>query len=737
MPPARTPAKARLSKRAIFLIIIGVLLLNVVLIVLIWGQSSNSESPSAAPIEIVPAADQQIVKIHISQSGIQRITPEDLAKLGWQAEPGQVRLSLAGTPLPHWQGEGNHAGEIYFFVELGNSRYFADEIVLMERVEEDQSTLSMAASSTSVGLEQAQDSVLVTDRFEENASYYPQAAGFDNWFWTIFPSPQSLELSADWSVAAGTAGRYRLQLYSTTENATLDPDHHLQLWINDVLVGDHYWDGQDWQLLSGIIPAEAFRSGAQTIRIEAPGDTGSLVDISQLDWLEIDYPTAANTDAFPGRFFPTGAALRLLSLDERPLVVSIEPSGHWQETARATWPAPAQDDWILETPAETVFFAAAPLNMHRPSRIEPLANTIDLSDFGIAAQYVVIGPDDLLAVIEPLLSHREDQGLSTVTVPISAVFDQFNFGRAEPEGILNFLKYAYQHWGVQPEYVLLLGDASHDQKGYQSDAAINAVPSFSIETLHGGETSSDLLYAYLDDDDVPDLSIGRVPARDADQVAAFIDKTLDYEANLPEPEAIWSRRILAVADNSEARFHFDAQTFLDQFNADFEPVLYAPEPGTGDANATIASQLDEGVLFMSYFGHGSVLQWGKESLFTTEDGQTLENTRLPIMINITCLAGLFTHPTVNSLAETMLLNPSGGAVAALAATSLTTPPDQAVLTRALVEALNDNPDLTLGKIILMAQQQVAPDAQSGAREVLETFLLFGDPALRLASSSGD
>ncbi|MCP4289375.1 MAG: hypothetical protein GY792_33965, partial [Gammaproteobacteria bacterium] len=157
-----------------------------------------------------------------------------------------------------------------------------------------------------------------------------------------------------------------------------------------------------------------------------------------------------------------------------------------------------------------------------------------------------------------------------------------------------------------------------------------------------------------------------------------------------------------------------------------------PEAGATGVNDQVAQYLKDGVMIMSYFGHGSITQLGKDTLFTTADGAALENGQyLPVMINITCLAGLFTHPETESLAETMLWNPDGGAIAVLAATSLTIPQDQAHLSKALVEAMLAHPDATLGQIVLLAQQEL-PTQDPGVREVLDTFLLFGDPALRLA-----
>ena len=104
---------------------------------------------------------------------------------------------------------------------------------------------------------------------------------------------------------------------------------------------------------------------------------------------------------------------------------------------------------------------------------------------------------------------------------------------------------------------------------------------------------------------------------------------------------------------------------------------------------------------MGYFGHGSVTQWGKDNLFTVKDVASLQNgDRLPLVINMTCLTGLFTHPKVQSLTETLLWKPDGGAVAVLAPTSLTLSGDQSFLSNALVQSFVERSHGAAGRCIL-------------------------------------
>jgi hypothetical protein len=278
--------------------------------------------------------------------------------------------------------------------------------------------------------------------------------------------------------------------------------------------------------------------------------------------------------------------------------------------------------------------------------------------------------------------------------------------------------------------VLLVGDASYDPKNYLNLPESNFLPAFFVQTQFGGQTASDLPFSDLDGDGIPDIAVGRVPASTDVEVAAFVRKTIAYENQISQAET--SSYLLAIADGQEASFRHDAQRFLDIFTGYRGSKLYTPETGITDANLTIQEYFNEGYTFISYFGHGSVTMWGKDRLFTVEDAATLSNAEYPIVINMTCLTGLFTHPRIESLAEALLFNPDGGAVAILAPTSLTLPGEQSLFSTPFGLALHSGVYEHLGDIFLFAQRDMSISSPTN-RDVLETFLLIGDPGLLIRS----
>ncbi|HET7375768.1 MAG TPA: C25 family cysteine peptidase, partial [Anaerolineae bacterium] len=346
------------------------------------------------------------------------------------------------------------------------------------------------------------------------------------------------------------------------------------------------------------------------------------------------------------------------------------------------------------------------------------------------ADYIAIGPPDLLTPLQPLLDWHTSQNLKTITVPVEAIYDQFSDGRVEPEAIRAFLKYAVANWKTAPKYVLLVGDSTYDPLGYSAPPDGNRLPAFFVQTSYGGETASDVMFVQLhDDSQLPDVAIGRVPARTADQVRVWVDKTLTYSRSAPGGD--WRQRVLAVADGQEAVFADDAKTFLDSFPQKYQGTFLTPMANVPGANQQVLAKFSDGNFLVAYFGHGSVTQWGKDNLFTVNDVKSTSNgDRLPIVLNMTCLTGLFTHPKVQSLAETLLWKQGGGAVAVLAPTSLTLSDDQGFLSRALVTSYLASTNKPLGDLLLSAWRQIPLDG-AGTLDVLRTFLLFGDPALKI------
>ncbi len=167
---------------------------------------------------------------------------------------------------------------------------------------------------------------------------------------------------------------------------------------------------------------------------------------------------------------------------------------------------------------------------------------------------------------------RRSQGYRVLLADVEDVFDEFNGGLPHADAIKRFVKYGFDHWGV--EHVLLVGDASEDHKRvlYGPDPATQGsppdyVPSFTYSTSVSGSYDdeviySDRYYAFLDETvpvnagaapapmlpgGYPDVFIGRLPVGRDVELRAIIYKMKRMET--PETDDAWRRRLVLFSDD--------------------------------------------------------------------------------------------------------------------------------------------------------------------------------------------
>jgi len=259
------------------------------------------------------------------------------------------------------------------------------------------------------------------------------------------------------------------------------------------------------------------------------------------------------------------------------------------------------------------------------------------------------------------------------------------------------------------------------------------VPTFLVETAFTGQTLSGNWFVCLDDDDVlPDMAIGRLPVGTLDETKAVVEKIIGYERGVPPGD--WRQRIVLVADGKEASFAAQSDLLAEQSVPSSYEVSKVYAGSVEDPQSAVVQELADGSLIVNYVGHGSIDLWSEDRLFSSEQISSLGNDgRQPMMILMSCLLGFFGHPERQSMAEELLLIEDGGAVAVFAPSSLTLSSDQGPLNGALLSVLLDEESPSIGLAILEAKRSVAAETR-GQGDVIQTFTLLGDPALRLAGA---
>jgi len=236
------------------------------------------------------------------------------------------------------------------------------------------------------------------------------------------------------------------------------------------------------------------------------------------------------------------------------------------------------------------------------------------------------------------------------------------------------------------------------------------------------------------------MYIGRLPAQSQAQAQSMVAKIKNYEEVNHQKD--WRQKVLLVADDQneayEAVFETMNEDAIALLPSKMVPLRGYLEYSTAAAIAGfIDSSIGSGALIVNYSGHGGLNSWATESIFANSDVADLDNSgKYPFVISMSCLTGNFGYVsaskgTVPSLAETLLLADSEGAVAALMPTAMTTTAGQHILNTALFEAFFSDDIRELGPAILSAKQVLLANGSAEYEKISQTFLLFGDPAMAL------
>jgi hypothetical protein len=310
-------------------------------------------------------------------------------------------------------------------------------------------------------------------------------------------------------------------------------------------------------------------------------------------------------------------------------------------------------------------------------------------------------------------------------VPVAEVYDAFGYGTPTPAAIQNFVRHAYENWQPpQPRYLLIVGSATADYRNYLGQAPDNIVPSPMVPVQYSGETVSDSRLADVTGDTRPELAVGRWPVSTVAEVESLVERTLAYEAGTAVDQ------VLFATDASEGEFAGMANRLWEGNGLD-EALMTLLNGAESDE---VATRWNEGTWLATYIGHGSLDRWGRHNIFSLEAVGKLRQVNPPIVLQLTCLTGLFAHPTQPSLAEVMLTHRSGP-VLTVAATSLTLSSHQEPFAQSLMQNLVDPGVERIGDAFQNAKLSLDVERSNGLREVSDTFVLLGDPSARIVRPS--
>jgi Peptidase family C25/Concanavalin A-like lectin/glucanases superfamily/Domain of unknown function (DUF2341) len=497
-------------------------------------------------------------------------------------------------------------------------------------------------------------------------------------------------------------------------------DHHLELEVNGVRVGETSFAGKRPHEVELAVAASLLEEGTNTLGLTNVGDTG-VVSRVYLDRFEISYPQAplARGGVFEGVWAETGT-VEVAGVSGVPVI--LRDSARWLTGFETT---PGSVRFQAEAGHRYLVVSAQGLLSPRIRRVprSTLRNGANQAD------YVVIAPGEFLEAAAPLVERRRSQGLRSQVVSFEEIVSEFGHGQPSAEAIRAFLAYAFHSWQrPSPRYVLLLGDATDDPRRFLSTSWASPLPALPAKTSYLWTVSDPALGAVNGEDLLPDLAIGRLPATTVEQARALVSKVLAWEDS---GQGLSGRAVL-VADTPDQGGDFEAD--VEDVRARF---LYGRETTTlrvGELGAAtrgaILDAFDEGSSLMSYVGHGGTAVWSSSTVLSTWDVPSLRaQSRQPVLLTLDCLNGYFVAPNFDALPEALLKAQGRGVVAAVSPSGLSLDGPAHEYHRAVMAELVSGRHERLGDAILAAQRDYA---ETGLMpELLSVYQLLGDPAMRM------
>jgi hypothetical protein len=698
--------------------------------VYLWwdGQTSRQQPITIEPLQ--PGQAPQALRLTVYQTGLAVVSAQQVNEANLPLESFSadgLSLSRDGQAVPFYvRGEGREA-ILYFYGQAYTDTLDAPAVYWLTPGRGE----AMAERNADPAGDRGESSGRRQQRWEENTTFLAQSGGDDVWLGKLLFAPNTLDIPLTGIRPNGGPGQLTIRIWSNNQ-AAADPDHHVEILLNGQLLANHKWDGIKQETITLPVAAGLLQPDDNILTVSAPGDTGAAGEALYIDWLELVYDSDLNLAGADQLWFTSEASIiQVEAADSDALVFDVtdpdEPvmlTGLRRDPGRLRFSGGGRAYVVLNHPDQ----ALAPTFSVAPAWPEPLKAA------GRGADYIAIVADaeGFTAALQPLINHRQKQGLAVAAVPLNQVFDEFGFGRRSPTAIRNFLAYAAANWQEPaPRYVLLVGDASYDIYHFTQGRNHDLLPTHLVFTEYAGYVASDTWYTLLEDSTLaPSLAIGRLPAQTADQLTIMVNKIIAYEQGGHEA---WAQRALLVADDEPAfdRASNDLADALEPTGYQTQKLYMTENENIDDA---LISALNQGVGILNYVGHGSIEVWGDERVFESEDASVLINgNRLPIFTTFTCLNGYFNHPEVDALAETLLWAEDGGVVAAVAPSGRSLTLQQLPIADVFYRMLLSGEATTLGEALQEAK--VAGAADASLSDVIHTFNLLGDPALQFQRPS--
>ncbi len=348
--------------------------------------------------------------------------------------------------------------------------------------------------------------------------------------------------------------------------------------------------------------------------------------------------------------------------------------------------------------------------------------------------------------IDAIIIYPEENVFQTQSEELEGFHPELNFepksqadifaeyGQEDPMAIKSYLDTMHVN---HPElmYVILMGSGTSE---WSNPTEKNKIMVYE---------NSDDEFVDFNNDNRPELIIGRLPAQNENDMNFLVERIRKY---IEEPTpGFWRNCILILADDEHKRGGYEGfgssamnhsrlaqetgellndAVYVDKVMAiEYSFDEYQNKPG---ARESMVTRINEGRLVWYYIGHGNEDVLGDEDYFRgSVHMQLLDNVdHLPLFVAASCEVGRFDDPAFDCIAERLLFLDNGGSIISIAARTISHPdPNTTLMKYFLMNAINNRENV--GFSLLDAKLNSGASTPNS-----RVYNILGDPIILVTQS---
>jgi hypothetical protein len=325
---------------------------------------------------------------------------------------------------------------------------------------------------------------------------------------------------------------------------------------------------------------------------------------------------------------------------------------------------------------------------------------------------------------------------------IEEIYDQFGYGVKRHEiSARNFIHYAIKNIGA--EYLFIIGKGASFDRIRPANSSwhdLFFVPPFGIP-------QSDNMIAAFNDSSVPLVPVGRIAAKNTEQVKIYLDKVIDHEttynnATQTIEDKAWMKNIIHLG-GGDAAIQSLIQNRLSNVQEIIENGTYGAKVYPFYKTSTdviqeapseqISALINNGVSMITFFGHSapSTLDYDLE-----EPSNYNNFGKYPLIYAIGCNTNRY-FEFDGTLSEKWVFEKDKGAIAFLGASWVTNLSPLADYANFFYENMATTKyGERMGDVMKQTIEDVSSNSSFIAEQLRQVIILHGDPALKLNTHEG-